>query len=198
MPTPTFPDHLLTVQQWDALPEQTYRWAELAEGVLEVVPGPTLAHQFALSRVMTQIATAAADAGYALLPSVAAVIDAAFPATIRQPDISIVGSSVAASTLRMLTASDVAVVVEITAVGTRRRDRVTKRSEYETAQIPHYWIIDPTGPAVTLEALDLTGGHYQLSQQVQGGLFTFTDPFPGGIDLDALHPQGTAASSADE
>ncbi|WP_425315232.1 Uma2 family endonuclease [Tsukamurella pseudospumae] len=46
-------------------------------------------------------------------------------------------------------ADEVIIVVEILAPGTRLLDRVTKRSEYATAGIPHYWIVDlDAGPSI--------------------------------------------------
>ncbi len=197
MGMPIFPDHLLTLQEWDALPQQGYRWAELAEGVLEMAPGPSVAHQFAISRVMTQIGAAAHAAGYIVLASVAVVTDPAVPASVRQPDICIVDAAVAESATGLLSAADVVVAVEITGAGTRRRDRVTKRSEYETARIRNYWIIDVAGPTVALEALGLIGDHYQLSERVDGGFFTFSDPFSGCVDVEALRPGRTSAGFAD-
>jgi hypothetical protein len=36
-----WPDHLLTIEEeWDELPEDTYRHAELVDGVLVVTPTP--------------------------------------------------------------------------------------------------------------------------------------------------------------
>jgi len=40
-----WPDHLLTLEEWAALPEDTSRHIELADGVLQVSPRPELTHQ---------------------------------------------------------------------------------------------------------------------------------------------------------
>ncbi len=192
-----FPDHLLTLQEWDALPQQGYRWAELAEGVLEMAPGPSVGHQFALSRVRTQIGTAAHAAGYSVLPEVAVVTDSTVPAAVGQPDMCIVGTTRAASATGLLSAADVVVAVEITTVGTRRRDRMTKRSQEETARICRYGLIDMAGPCVAVEAVDPADGRYQFSDRVRGGFFALSDPFSGRVDVDALRPGGGPSFFAD-
>ncbi|MGH3686111.1 MAG: hypothetical protein ACRDRE_12035 [Pseudonocardiaceae bacterium] len=40
MTTASWPDHLLTLTEWDTLPEDTSRRCGLVEGVLLVVPRP--------------------------------------------------------------------------------------------------------------------------------------------------------------
>jgi len=52
--TASWPDHLLTLAEWDALPQDTSRCYELVEGVLLVVPRPPL-HQRAMWRLCSKI-----------------------------------------------------------------------------------------------------------------------------------------------
>src|SRR5262249_40767745 len=47
----SWPDHLLTLAEWDALPEDASRRYELVEGVLLVVPRPTPLHQLVMLRL---------------------------------------------------------------------------------------------------------------------------------------------------
>lgn len=82
-------------------PTQCYRWARLAEAVLELVPAPTARHQVAHSRVMTQIGAAAHAAGYRLLPWVAVVTDSAVPGSEKRPVILVPRYSRKSSTRRL-------------------------------------------------------------------------------------------------
>lgn len=50
-----WPDHLLTVAEWDALPQDTSRCYELVAGVLLVVPRPAPLHQRAMLQLCHQI-----------------------------------------------------------------------------------------------------------------------------------------------
>lgn len=57
--TRTWPDHLLTLAEWDALGQDTSRRIELVEGVLLVSPRPVARHQL----VVLAIAAALSDPG---------------------------------------------------------------------------------------------------------------------------------------
>ncbi len=89
MTTVAVPTHLLTLHEWEELPEETYRRAELAEGVLQVSPSPTVRHQVVLTRLMVQLIRATADAPLTVIPDIDVLIDSVFPATIRQPDLTV-------------------------------------------------------------------------------------------------------------
>ncbi|MET0190049.1 MAG: Uma2 family endonuclease, partial [Pseudonocardia sediminis] len=82
-------------------------------------------------------------------------------------------------------ASDVSLLVEILSPGSRRTDQVAKRSEYADAGIPHYWILDLSGP-VTLLACHLAGEFGYADDGVVTGRVPITDPFTAELDLDAL------------
>ena len=72
--------------------------------------------------------------------------------------------------------------VEVISPGTRRIERVMKRSEYADAGITHYWIVDLDGPRLT--ELTLTDGQYTGSEHI--GEFTTTVPFAFDLDLRML------------
>lgn len=186
MTTVAVPTHLLTVREWDELPEETYRRAELAEGVLQVSPSPTVRHQVVLTRLMVQLIRATADAPLTVIPDIDVLIDSVFPATIRQPDLTVARGHTAAADPTRLVAADVLLVVEIVSPGSGRRDRVTKLSEYAEARIPHYWIVTTDGPAIGLDTFSLNGDVYVRSEHAEGGTLTLTEPFPVTLDLDAL------------
>ena len=51
-----WPDHLLTLDEWDALPEdELTRRFELIEGVLLVVPSPTTVHQLVMIKLAGEL-----------------------------------------------------------------------------------------------------------------------------------------------
>ncbi len=47
----TWPSHQLTLEEWEALPEDDAFRLELVEGVLSIVPTPLLLHQRATMRL---------------------------------------------------------------------------------------------------------------------------------------------------
>ena len=51
----TWPDHLLTLEEWDALPEDETRRFELVDGVLQMSPKPTSNHQVAMAFLCAQL-----------------------------------------------------------------------------------------------------------------------------------------------
>lgn len=92
-----WPDHLLTLEEWDALPEDLSRHYELAEGVLVAAPRPAPHHQQAAGNLMV-------DLNSQLPPTLRAnqdsevVIEASFPVTVRAPDVIITSESVSSAT----------------------------------------------------------------------------------------------------
>lgn len=72
-----WPDHLLTIEEWDALPEDTSRHFELVEGVLVVAPRPAPLHQRAAYR-LAGILDTQVPGRLAALPDVDVVVDATF------------------------------------------------------------------------------------------------------------------------
>lgn len=179
-----WPDHLLTVAEWDALPQDTSRCYELVEGVLLVVPRPAPLHQRAMLQLCHQIEPQL-PAELTVLPDVEVLVRAGEPPTVRAPDVIITRKDRLVANPPRLEAADVLVAVEIISPGTRTTDRVTKWSEYADAGIPGYWIVD-LDRSVALTAYALVGGNYE---QVAGGIAcTVTIPSPVCIifTLDAL------------
>lgn len=183
MTTASWPDHLLTLAEWDALPEDTSRRYELVEGVLLVAPRPAPMHQRAMVRLTAELDRQLPDELTALA-DVEVVVDARYPATVRAPDVVVVRSSRAQQNPARLTAADVLVAAEIVSPGTGRTDRVTKRTEYADAGIPHYWLVE-LDPPVTLTAHTLVEGEYE---HVAGGIgmIAILSPAAVRLDLDTL------------
>ncbi len=185
----SWPDHLLTLADWEALPQDATRRFELVEGVLLVAPRPALLHQLAMIRLATTLGEQLPD-GLVAVGDVEVVIVAGDPkvgdpATVRVPDVIVVPSALAAANPSRVAASDVHVAVEICSPGTKTTDRVTKLVEYAGAGIPGYWLIDLDPPVVTMTAYVLVDGDYELVADGHGVLDLLT-PLSVRVDLDWL------------
>lgn len=178
-----WPDHLLTLEEWDALPEDLSRHYELAEGVLVVAPRPAPHHQQAAGNLMV-------DLNVQLPPTLRAtqdvevVIESSFPATVRAPDVIITSESVFQRNPSRIDAAEVLLAVEIISPGSRRTDRVLNAVEYAAAGIPYYWVIDLTEPA-SLITFTLAGSEYEVTEKATGPV-TLAEPATIDVDVSRL------------
>lgn len=172
---------LLSLEDWDALPEDNGAHAELQEGVLIVTPRPLRPHARAVFRLAKQLDDQLPDDLEALI-DFEVCVDAAHPPTVRFPDVVITRK---AGPERRLNGSDVLVAIEVASPGSRRTDTVTKRSEYAGAAIEHYWIV-ALGPPVTLTALRRVGEFDYHESAAIAGTFTTSVPVALRLDLDSL------------
>lgn len=181
--TLTWPRHLLTLEEWDALPEPEDARLELAEGVVVLAPMPLPWHQKAGMRVGYRL-------DEQLPPDLTAVTEVEVvvlehPPTVRVPDVVVTRTAVYDANPARFTAGDVLLAVEVLSDGTRRVDRVLKFSEYAEAGIPQYWIVD-LGAPTTLLAYVLVDGHYELSGEHTGAAALDVAGHSVPIDLAAL------------
>jgi Uma2 family endonuclease len=172
---------LLSVEDWDALPEDHSAHIELQQGVLIVTLRPLRPHARAAFRVAKQLDDQLPGNLEAII-EFEVCVDSAYPPTVRVPDVVVTRRE---GSERRLDGPDVLLAIEVVSPGSRRMDTVTKRSEYAEAGIEHYWIVE-LGPPVTLTALHLAGEFgYQESPAVTG-TFTTSAPVALRLDLDAL------------
>jgi Uma2 family endonuclease len=179
----TWPDHLLTLAEWEAMPEDTTHFFELVEGILLVAPRPAFLHQRVMARLATELDRQLPD-DLAASPDVEVLIDAGFPPTVRVPDVVVVPTAVADQNPARVEAADVLLAVEIVSPGTGRTDRVTKLKEYADAGIGHYWIVD-LDPPVSLTGYLLAAGNYEVMVE-SAGVVEVGSPAMLRIDLDRL------------
>lgn len=67
--------------------------------------------------------------------------------------------------------------VEVLSLSTRRFDLLLKRSRYEAAGCPSYWVVDPDVLSIT--AWELRDGGYVLTGEASGDQsLTLTTPYP--------------------
>lgn len=181
--TLSWPNHVLTLADWEALPEDNTLRVELVEGVLAVVPQPYSWHQHAGNRITHRT-------NDQLPPELVAlgevdVIVSNPPLTIRSPDMIVTRTEVFETNPPRFAAADVLLATETLSDGTRRVDHMVKFAEYAEAGIPQYWIIDLDRPT-TLLAYVLVEGAYQLSGEHTGTAALDVAGHPVTIDLDAL------------
>jgi Uma2 family endonuclease len=179
----SWPNHPLTLEEWEALPTDSAIRLELAEGMLVMCPSPPVRHQRARMR-LGMLLDAQLPRELTAVPGVEVVITSA-PPTIRVPDIIVLGTELLDADAAPCTAADVLLAVEILSAGTRRVDRVLKFSEYAEARIPQYWIVDLDDPT-SLLAYVLVDGNYELSGEHTGAAALDVAGHPVSIDLPAL------------
>jgi Uma2 family endonuclease len=137
------------------LPDDAPR-VELRDGVMIVVPAPTIGHQnignllwlwFRQHAPQEFLAVTAVGVAVGLKDSL-------------EPDVLLVEALVE-NTNHYVMPAEVAIAVEVVSPGTKRRDRLEKPAEYAAAGIPHFWRIEQD--PVRVHAYDLVDGRYELA-----------------------------------
>ncbi|MCC3327477.1 Uma2 family endonuclease [Nocardia abscessus] len=180
----TWPDHLLTLEDWIALPEDSSRSYELVEGVLVVSPKPVSQHQRAILRLGAQLEPQLPGT-HGVLADTEVLIDEGPLPTIRVPDILVVPEAGIQANLPRYDAADVLLAVEILSPGSRRTDRVTKFFDYAEAGIEYYWLIDLDKPT-SLASYHLIDRDYELVAEQTGTVTLDIAGTPITIDLATL------------
>ncbi len=117
----------------DDFPEG-YRY-EASEGVLEVTPPPELGHEFTAELLQDQL-RAQLPAQWRVSTGLAVRTKTGF----RVPDLVVrMAATRQPGTARWIPADEVAVAVEVESPTGLRRDRETKRDEYDEIGIASYW-----------------------------------------------------------
>lgn len=179
----SWPDHLLTLEEFEQLPEDNSRRYELQEGVLHVTPKAASLHQRVVGALVARL-NEQLPAEWEAVPDVEVVLARTWPPTVRIPDVVVAASSLIDENPARLHAQDVLLAVEVVSPGSSQTDRVVKRHEYAGAKIPHYWVLDLDEP-VTLTEDRWHDGLYKTHFD-DGGTFLTGEPAELTIDLDAL------------
>lgn len=181
--TDALPRHPVTLEEWEALPEDSDLRFELAEGVLMMSPRPVGWHQNAVTELTYRTKHQLPDELTALAE--VEVVVSEDPLTIRVPDVTIVPAVVYAENPPRYRAADARLVVEVLSPGTRRVDRVLKSSEYADAGIVQYWIVDLDEPT-TLTAYILVDGDYELVAESTSPVELMVAGHPVRLDPSSL------------
>jgi Uma2 family endonuclease len=179
-----FPRGLLSLDDWDALPEDSSAHYELQEGVLVVSPKPARRHQIAMGLLWMQIHQLCPP-GWQAVMDFEVLVQAEGPPTVRAPDVVVARTG---GSEKRAPANEVILAVEIISPGSRKVDLHFKTFEYADAGIPHYWVVDldPPAPSITVFGLGAPGDGYVESQRAVTGKLVVTEPFPLTIDIARL------------
>jgi Uma2 family endonuclease len=166
----------LTLADLEGMPDDGCRY-ELVGGAIVMTASPVPVHQLVQFRLQTILQEAVSED----LVVFGSPIDLDLPEGQRvEPDVVVVPWSGVGDKRLTLPA---VVVVEVVSVGSAVHDRVTKRTVYEEAGIPAYWLVDL--PAGTITALRLTDqGVYET--YAEGTAITVDWPLAVTVDLAAL------------
>jgi Uma2 family endonuclease len=178
-----WPDHPLTLEEWEALPEVEGVRLELVEGFIAVSPYRYPRHQRAVAQLCGRLDDQIPADLIAISGGEVVLVDQ--PLTIRIPDLVVLGTERYEENPPRLAAADVLLAVEVLSDGTRRVDRVLKFSEYAEAGIPQYWMVDVDEPA-SLLAHVLVDGAYELSGYHAGTASLDVAGHTVTVDLPAL------------
>lgn len=154
----------------EAMPEDGHRY-ELIDGCLVVTPAPSPRHQTVVLELAVLL-RAACPPGLRVL--VAPLDVALADDSVLQPDVLVARRS--DLTERDLPAAPV-LAVEVASPSTWRIDRTLKMARFEAAGCPSYWVVDPTGPSLTV--WELREGEYVEVARVAGDERYVADaPYP--------------------
>ena len=184
------PDHLLSLMEFDRLPEDGSRRYELQEGVLQETPKAAPLHQRAAHALVGRLNSQLPESWEAAA-DVEVALDAEWPATVRVPDAVITTPEAMERGESRLRATDLAVAVEVESPGSRRVDRLVKMQEYALARIPQYWLVNIDDPVTITAHSLLAAGMYQAYFS-DGGVFKATVPCELTVDLSGLVRSPTA------
>ena len=165
MTIPVWPDHLLTLAEWENLPDFERYAVEVQEGILRVSPRPITTHQRAIYKLVEAL-NGQLPVELNALAEVELLVETT-PLTIRIPDVVVIDTSVADEGVSRVDARDAHLVVEVGSPGSARHDRVTKFAEYAEAGIPQYWLVD-LDPPVSLAAFTLADDVYHAVGEYTG------------------------------
>jgi Uma2 family endonuclease len=151
-------------------PDDGHRY-ELIDGALLVTPSPMHRHQSAVGELYLLLRlNCPADLQVLLAPFDVVLAED----TVVQPDLLVARRA-------DFTEHDLPVApllaVEILSPSTRRIDLMLKRSRYEAAGCPSYWVVDPDVPSII--AWELRDGVYELVGDVSGDEpLSLEQPYP--------------------
>jgi Uma2 family endonuclease len=129
---------------------------ELRDGVMIVVPSPSLNHQSIGNLLWLWFRQHAPEEEFVSTTAVGVVVTLS---TTLEPDVLLLRQPVE-TTNHFFMPAEVAVAVEVVSPGTKRRDRLEKPTEYAAAGIAHFWRIEQD--PLHVFAYDLAKGRYEL------------------------------------
>ncbi|WBB94826.1 MULTISPECIES: Uma2 family endonuclease [unclassified Solwaraspora] len=169
-----------------ALPADAPR-VELLDGVLTVVPSPTLDHQDISSLLCAWLRRHAPD-GYRATQAVGVAVG---PRNTYEPDV-LLHRAEGSRDRHYLTPDEVLLVVEVVSPATRRRDRFHRPAGYAAVGIGHYWRVEQDPVRIYVYQLgDRPGAsgerEYALVAE-SADLLELDAPFPVKLPISEITP----------
>ncbi|MDG4788606.1 Uma2 family endonuclease [Micromonospora sp. WMMD1102] len=160
---------------------------ELVDGVIHVVPAPTLGHQDVSSLLRGWLGDHA-PAHLRAAQAVGVALDRDFT---REPDVLVYRAEVP-DDRHFLLPHEVVLAVEVVSPGTRRTDRFSKPAEYAGAGIAGYWRVEQNPVRVYAYRLADRPGRsgnreYELLAEADE-LLELTQPFPVELPITEITP----------
>lgn len=151
---------------------------ELIDGLLVVSPSPFVPHQWASSQLFGALFAACPDD----LRVFHAPLDVRLgDDTVVQPDLLVVR---AADTGEQRLAGLPLLTVEVLSDSTRSVDLMIKRSRYERAGVPSYWVVNPDSLEITIWETGETGEYAETAQgSLDRSALRVARPFPVTLRL---------------
>ena len=173
----------ITIEEYEAMDEDTCRDIEIVDGRVVRMPSPTVEHQTIMMRLWRALEGAAPKEYQLIVDYDMRLRD--IPALIRKPDVTVFTR--ARTSKGMLRPNEILLAVEIMSPGTISTDRYTKPGEYAEADIPFYWRFEQRAE-LELHAYELVPGRplYRLTG-VHTGRYVSTTPFELDLDIRSLH-----------
>lgn len=142
----------------DYLALETNRLVEFSHGYIEVLPVPSIKHQFILLFLYRLLHNFTVSRGLGTVLAAPARVRL-WPGKHREPDVFLLLTRSGRRIFEQyVDGADLAMEVVSGGSRDRYRDLVEKRQEYAQAGIPEYWIVDPETDSVTV--LYLQGDAY--------------------------------------
>ena len=171
----------LTVEDYEALPEEVRRRIEIVDGTVVLSPSPLRPHQ----RIARYLANYLDNAGRPQF-AVDTDIDVRLrdlPLLVRRPDIVVYDAALPEDAV--LRPEHCLLVVEVMSVGSVKTDQVDKPVEYAMAGIEHFWRLERDADVTVLYRyrLDLAVRRYDQIGKDTGVVF-IDEPLNLHLDLD--------------
>jgi Uma2 family endonuclease len=186
-PVPWGPDPIrqriggYTIEDVLDLPDGAPR-VELLDGVMNVVPSPSGAHQEIEGLLWLWLRQRVGDA-YRALMAVGIAVDLQ---NSLEPDVVLLRQPVDVQR-RLYLPDQVAIAVEVVSPSTKRRDRFVKPGAYAAAKVPHFWRIEQD--PLRVFAYDLVDGAYQLAGEADiESELVLTKPFEIRLPIRDIAP----------
>lgn len=164
----------------DAMPDDGRRY-ELIDGAIIVTPAPPWRHQHVSGELYDVLKAARPDGIQVYFAPLDVALD---DTSVLEPDLLV-------ARLSDFAEHDLPVApllaVEVLSPSTRRIDLTLKRSRYESAGTPSYWVVDPIAPSITVWEL-VDEAYVERAHLTGTDEATLERPFPVTLRPSDLQP----------